>query len=170
MSFAILYPYIKFIHLFFVMMWAMSAVGAYIFYLRSTIYELEGNPDDESLQERLIWAYEQFDKTVILEHVAFPIVLFTGALMFFGSGWSLANQWLLVKLTIVILVFIPMEVIDIWISHVVGPRISKRRVEEPVKWDLGRAMHLKFLRVTSPIVRLTVPAVVFLAIVKPILW
>jgi len=42
------------------------------------------------LQRRLIWAYEQFDKTVVLEHIAFPVVLITGLLMFFMAGWSIA--------------------------------------------------------------------------------
>jgi len=58
------------------------------------------------LQRRLIWAYEQFDKTVVLEHIAFPVVLITGLLMFFMAGWSIDSQWLLIKLVIVIGFFI----------------------------------------------------------------
>lgn len=164
------YLYFKFVHVFFVLMWTMSAVGAYIFYLRTTIYEFEKTPQDKELERRLVWAYEQFDKTVVLEHIAFPVVLITGLLMFFGSGWSLDNSWMLVKLCIIAVIFIPMEILDIWISHVLGPRISRNRGSDPDSWDEGRALHWKFLQATSPVVRLTVPAVVFLAVVKPTLW
>ena len=65
------------------------------------------------LQRRLIWAYEQFDKTVVLEHIAFPVVLITGLLMFFMAGWSIDSQWLLINLGIVIGFFIPLEILDI---------------------------------------------------------
>lgn len=161
------YFYFKFFHVFFVMMWAMSAVGAYIFYLRSTIYQVQKTPDDKELQKRLIWAYEQFDKTVILEHIAFPIVLITGLLMFLGSSWSLDNTWLLIKLLIVCLVFIPMEIFDYWIAHVHGPRVSRNREEDPEAWNSARELHWKFLKTTAPIVRYTVPIVIFLVVVKP---
>ena len=165
-----LYFFVKFIHVFFVMMWAMSAVGAYVFYLRATVYDLRDNPGDPKLQERLVWAYEQFDKTVILEHIAFPIVLVTGATMFVLGGWTLASHWLAVKLAIVVFIFIPMELLDIWISHVLGPRISRRRKTAPNEWDEGRALHLKFLQWMSPTVRITVPAVLLLAVAKPMIW
>lgn len=164
------YLYFKFFHIFFVMMWAMSALGAYIFYLRATIYEFEKNTQDKELERRLVWAYEQFDKTVIVEHVAFPIVLISGLLMFFGSGWSLDQPWLLVKLVIVVGFFLPLEILDIWIAHVLGPRISRNRDADPDAWNAGRALHWKFLRTTAPMIRYSVPVVVFLAVVKPGLW
>lgn len=164
------YFYFKFFHVFFVLMWTMSAVGAYIFYLRATIYEFQERPEDKELERRLVWAYEQFDKTVILEHIAFPIVLLTGLLMFFGSVWSLEHHWMLVKLAIVFGFFVPLEIYDIWISHVLGPRISKNKNADPGAWDEGRALHWKFLKGSSPWIRITVPTVVFLAVVKPALW
>ena len=164
------YLYFKFFHIFFVLMWAMSAVGAYIFYLRSTIYEFEKRPEDKELERRLVWAYEQFDKTVILEHIAFPAVLISGLLMYFGSGWSLDQQWMLVKLAIVFGFFLPLEILDIWISHVLGPRVSKNRNTDQLGWDRGRALHWTFLKVSSPMIRITVPTVVFLAVVKPVMW
>jgi len=80
-------------------MWAMSAVGAYLFYLRPLIYKFQETPDDKNLEERLVWAYEQFDYTVILEHVAFPIILITGILMYivvFLFQWKLWISGLLI--------------------------------------------------------------------------
>ena len=75
------------------------------------------------LQQGLIWAYEQFDKTVVLEYIAFPVALIVGLLMFVMAGWTTDNSWILVNLVIVVGFFIPLEVLDVWISHVLGPKI-----------------------------------------------
>ena len=117
------YPYIKFIHLFSVMIWGMSAVGAYVYYFRTTLFEVKKDSQDMELQQGLIWAYEQFDKTVVLEHIAFLVALIIGLLMFVMAGWTTDNSWMLVKLVIVVGFFIPLEVLDVWISHVLGPKI-----------------------------------------------
>ena len=164
------YLYIKFFHLFFVMMWAMSALGAYVFFLRSTIYQVQATPEDEHLQQRLVWAYEQFDKTVILEHIAFPIVLVTGLLLFLVTGWTLDTPWLMLKLIIVVGFFIPLEILDFWIAHVWGARVTRERKEDPQSWNSMRATHWQFLKTTAPMIRYTVPVVIFLAVVKPTLW
>ena len=121
------YPYIKFIHLFSMMIWGMSAVGAYVYYFRSTLFEVKKDTQNIELQRRLIWVYEQFDKTVVLEHIVFSLALITGLLMFVMAGWTTDNSWMLVKLVIVVGFFIPLEVLDVWISHVLGPRILKNR-------------------------------------------
>jgi uncharacterized membrane protein len=60
----------------------------------------------------LIWAYEQFDKTVVLEHIAFPVALITGLLMFVMAGWTADNSWILVTLVIDVGFFIPSEILD----------------------------------------------------------
>ena len=164
------YLYIKFFHLFFVMMWAMSALGAYLCYLRPTIYAVQADPSDKKMEERLVWCYEQFDKTVVFEHFAFPIVLITGVMMYFTAGWSLGNHWMLIKLLIVVLVSVPLEIADYYIAHVWGPRVSKARQMDPEGWNEMRATHWKFLRRTAPIIRYTVPIVIFMAVAKPLLW
>ena len=164
------YLYIKFFHIFFVMMWAMSALGAYVFFLRSTIYQFQDNPGDKKLEERLVWAYEQFDKTVILEHIAFPVVLITGLMLFLATGWTLETPWLFAKLVIVVGFFIPLEILDFWIAHVWGARVTRARQENPDGWNSMRAQHWKFLKTTAPMIRYSVPVVIFLAVVKPALW
>ena len=148
----------------------MSAVGAYVYYFRTTLFAAKKDPHNMELQRRLIWAYEQFDKTVVLEHIAFPVVLITGLLMFFMAGWSIDSQWLLIKLVIVIGFFIPLEILDVWISHVLGPRISKHRESDVDGWNQGRALHWKFLKIVSPWVGITIPLVIFLTVVKPAFW
>ena len=164
------YPYIKFIHLFSVMIWSMSAVGAYVYYFRTTLFAVKKDPQNMELQRRLIWAYEQFDKTVVLEHIAFPMLLITGLLMFLMAGWTTDSSWMLVKLVIVIGFFVPLELLDVWISHVLGPRISKNRENDVNGWNKGRALHWRFLKTVSPWVAVSIPLVIFLAVVKPVFW
>ena len=60
---------------------------------------------------------------MVLEHIAFPVALIIGLLMFVMAGWTTDNSWMLVKLVIVVGFFIPLEVLDVWISHVLGPKI-----------------------------------------------
>ena len=43
------YPYIKFIHLFLVMIWGMSAVGAYVYYFRTTLFEVKKDSQNMEL-------------------------------------------------------------------------------------------------------------------------
>ena len=161
------YGLIKFIHVFFVMTWAMSAVGAYVFYLRTAVYHAGKNPADPVWQARRIWAFDQWDKTVWLEHAALPIILVTGPLLFLSGGWSFQHHWLAWKLAIVILAFLPMEAVDIWVSHVRGPGVAMNREQSPEAWESFRAMQLKFYRIVSPIVRFGIPFVIFLAVAKP---
>jgi uncharacterized membrane protein len=102
------YPSIKSIHLFSMMIWGMSALGAYVYYFRSTLFEVKKDPQNIELQRRLIWVYEQFDKTVVLEHIVFSLALITGVLMFVMAGWTTDNSLMLVKLVIVVGFFIPL--------------------------------------------------------------
>ncbi|HAC57524.1 MAG TPA: hypothetical protein DCF73_04100, partial [Rhodobiaceae bacterium] len=70
---------------------------------------------------------EAFDRGVILEHVAFPGILVTGLLMLWLGGWSPSESWwLMAKLGLVVLVFIPMEAVDYRISHFSKPKRQMR--------------------------------------------
>ena len=48
------YPYIKFIHLFSVMIWGMSAAGACVYYFRTTLFEVKKDSQNMELQQGLI--------------------------------------------------------------------------------------------------------------------
>ena len=56
----------------------MSAVGAYVYYFFATLFKVKKDLQNMELQCCLIRAYEQFDTTVVPEHIAFPVVLVTG--------------------------------------------------------------------------------------------
>ena len=111
---------------------------------------------------------EAFDKGVVLEHVAFPGILATGLLMLWLGGWSPAESWwLTAKLALVILVFIPMEIVDYRISHFSKPKRQMRLDGETERLEAAIAFHWKFLRISTFFVVTTIPAAIYLAVVKP---
>jgi len=107
---------------------------------------------------------------VVLEHIAFPVILVTGPLLFLIAGWPLDAPWLVVKLLVVILVFVPMEVVDYYLSHFGGNKYRLRKRGDPEAYERSIRRHWRFLRVTTPLIIVFVPLVIFLSIVKPPLW
>ena len=161
------YLYIKFIHLFFVMIWSWSTAVAYTWYVKGAFQRWEKNPSDPQLVQRRNWAIEQFDKGVVLEHIAFPVILFTGPLLYWIGPWNLSFTWLLAKLSIVVLIFIPIEICDYHLSHFGGnkERLRKRGLME--RYEKSIRQHWMFLKVTTPLIIIFMPTVIFLAVTKP---
>lgn len=164
------YLYLKFIHVFFVMIWAWSTAVAYGWYVKGAFLAWEKNPDDPQIVKRRNWAIEQFDRGVVLEHIAFPVVIVTGPLLWMLSGWTLDNPWLLVKMLVVVFIFLPMEMLDYYLAHFGGNKYKLRIRGESEKYEQAIRQHWRFLQVTTPLIIVFVPLVIFLAIVKPVLW
>lgn len=160
------YRQIQFVHLMFAMVWGWSTAVAYFWYLRVALLQSQRRPDDAELLRRRDWALEQFDRGVVLEHTAFPLLLATGLLLYGCGGWGLSAPWLALKLAIVAGIFVPMEIVDVWLSHLGGNLHSLRGNESALA--RSRRWHLLFWRITTPIVMLFVPLVVYLAVVKPV--
>jgi hypothetical protein len=158
---------IRTIHVLAATLWAFTTIAPMRFYVRPTLQAYSRNPDDPELRRRRDWVLEQFDKVVILEHVAFLIILITGPLLFLTGVVSLHDRWFLVKMAIVIVVFIPLEIYDVWLSHVAAPRATRRKQENPKAYDLFRRRYVGFLRGVTPLILMTVPTVLILALAKP---
>lgn len=161
------YLYIKFVHVFFVMIWGWSTAVAYSWYVKGAFVRWEKNPTDSLAIQRRNWAIEQFDKGVVLEHIAFPVILITGPLLYFIGPWNLSFGWLVAKLAIVILVFVPMELADYWLSHFGGNKEKLRKRNLPEKYERAIQLHWVFLKVSTPLIIVFMPAVIFLAVTKP---
>lgn len=161
------YLYIKFVHVFFVMIWSWSAVVAYTWFVKGAFLKWVKNPDDPVVIQRRNWAIEQFDRGVILEHVAFPVIIVTGALLYVIAGWSIDAHWLLLKMLLVIFIFVPMELVDYHLSHFGGNKFRLRMRGESEKYEKAIRQHWLFFRVTTPLITLFMPLAIFLAIVKP---
>lgn len=162
------YLVFKWVHLFFVAMWAFSTAVAYRYYVVPAFMAWMAKPEDAALKERRDWSIRAFDDGVILEHIAFPVILVTGATMVWLNGWALNEvYWLTVKLAIIAVVFIPMEVVDYHISHFAGRKSLSLAAGEADRYEAQVAFHWKFFVITAKLVRIFVPLVFFLAVVKP---
>src|SRR3546814_1694152 len=45
----------------------------------------------------------------VIEHIAFPIVMISGPLLYWVGGWDSSATWLMIKLLIVVGFFLPIE-------------------------------------------------------------
>ena len=159
--------YIKFIHVFFAFLWGMAVPPAFMVYVGRAIRDYRADPTNAELERRMWWSWDQIDKLIVVEHVAWPVLLITGPLLFLASGWTLGSTWIILKLAIIIIIYIPMEAYDIWFSHYYAAYAEARKEEDPEGYKKMRADQIKFFKIVSPIVRITIPLLWFLAIVKP---
>jgi|TARA_B100002003_G_C14136627_1_gene546636 uncharacterized membrane protein len=162
--------YIKFIHVFFAFLWGLAVPPAFTVYVRRAMNDYNADPGNEELERRMWWTWDQIDKLIVLEHIAWPILIITGPLMFLASGWSLSDPWIMMKLSIIIIIYVPIEAFDIWFSHFYSAHAEARKLEDPDGYKKMRADQIRFFKIISPTVRITIPAIWFLAIVKPMWW
>jgi hypothetical protein len=71
------------------------------------------------------------------------------------------------KLAIIVLIYVPIEAYDIWFTHYYTAHAEARKEEDPEGYKKMRADQVKFFKIVTPIIRITIPAIWFLAIVKP---
>ncbi len=161
------YLYIKFIHLFFVMIWSWSTSVAYTWYVKGAFLKWEKNPNDPVAIQRRNFVQEQFDKGAVLEHVAFPIILITGPLLYWVGPWTLDFKWVLFKLCIVAFIFIPIEICDYWLSHFGGNKEMLRKKGRMDLYEKAMKQHWVFFKISTPLIIIFMPLMIFLATVKP---
>ena len=161
------YLQIKFVHLLFVAMWFWSTSVAYTYYLVPLFRAWQQNPQALDRIHLRNWAMERFDDGAILEHIAFPIVLLTGILLMLISGWSPDAGWFALKLVLVVLVFLPIEIVDYHLAHFGGNKQKLRESGAIEEYEDILRLHWKFLVLSTPIVVVSITLVVFLAITKP---
>lgn len=161
------YIYLKFIHLTFVMIWLWSTAVAFAYYLVPVFKAWRRNPDDGLIVELRNWAIERFDHGVNYEHIAFPIVILTGPLLWIVGGWTPASGWFVVKLLIVFGIFVPIEIADYYLAHFGGNKRKLRKAGDPEKYEQAVYYHWLFLVVISPPVMVFGVITIFLAVVKP---
>ncbi|MGI9292720.1 MAG: hypothetical protein ACR2PS_01950 [Pseudomonadales bacterium] len=161
------YIYIKFVHVLFVMMWVFSTSAAYAFYLLPVFKAWRRNPEDGETIALRNWIMERFDEGATYEHIAFPIVLITGPLLYIVGGWNTSAAWLDLKLLILIGLFIPVEIMDYYMSHFAGNKRKIRDTGDMEKYERYIHKHWWFFLVTTPAVMIYGVLMVFLAVTKP---
>jgi uncharacterized membrane protein len=162
------YLSLKALHVLAAMVWGWSTAVAWIYYLKPAFRRALAHPEDPDLQRRRDQMMEAFDRGVVLEHVAFPILLASGLGMLWLGGFGIwAWSWLSAKLLIVSLVFVPIEIADYHLAHFGGNKARARRGGNLARYRSLMRQHWIFFRVTEPVIALLVPLVVYLAVAKP---
>ena len=114
------------------------------------------------------WAIERFDEGAVYEHIAFPVIMITGPLLYIIGGWNAGVGWLMLKLLIVFGIFLPIEIMDYHLSHGAGNKTKIRASGDMVAYEAAVHRHWWFLLLTSPTVMTFAFAIVLLATIKPI--
>ena len=152
-----------------VAMWSFSTAVAFNNYILPAFRAWRRNPEDEELIAVRNDFMERFDHGAILEHVAFPLVLLTGITMAWLASWPWQEMnWLGLKLLIILVIFLPMELVDYYISHLGGNKARIRRSGDEVRYERMIRFHWQFFRVTTPLVIVFIPAIFYLAVTKPL--
>ena len=162
------YLWIKALHVFAAMVWAASTAVAYAYYLKPAFRRVRFRPGDAAARAERDRLMERFDRGVVLEHVAFPVLVLTAIAMLWLRGFELGGlSFLTVKLALGVLVFVPMEIADVWLSHLGGNKARIRASGDLARYERVMDLHWLFFRITEPIIVIVVPIVVLLAVAKP---
>lgn len=114
-------------------------------------------------------AYRVFIKMLILEHVAFVVLIASGismAILVFGFN----QPWLQWKLLIILLLIVPLEILDIWYGNIKLPQIFSRLNEAGYDTKQIRTLniyHTFITRIAIVIIPVSVLAIMWLVIAKP---
>ncbi|GLQ29989.1 hypothetical protein [Litoribrevibacter albus] len=107
--------------------------------------------------------------TIILEHIAFAVLLITGFTLALKYG-LMGAQWLDQKLLIVFLLVIPLEIIDVCLGNWIAARASKKLYggQTVTSWERKglEIYHGLFTKVALAIIPLAVLGIMYLAISK----
>lgn len=139
-------------HLIGVIAWLGPSVGAWLMVLQA---RREGHG---------IRALEWFERIVRLEHAGLALLLVTGVGMLVFYGLWPPRSWLLWKLGLVVLIVVPIEIGDLYLSHLWLPRALKGPEPEGVATHYERWLW----RAGVPLL-LTAFAILLLAVFKPAL-
>lgn len=161
------YMPIKLVHMLAVMVWLFSTAVAYQNYLVPAFKAWLAQPSDPGAIAARNLAMERFDKGVILEHVAFPVIMTTGPLLWMITGYGAESDWFVLKMLIVFGIFLPIEIADYHLSHFRGNKHRHRLAGDMDEYERNILLHWRFLvTVTWPILFFGLLAV-GLAVLKP---
>ncbi len=160
-----------FVHLCAAIGWIGPAMGA-SWLVHVSAHQTRRHPDDAEAMRRDAWVRRYFNQVVALEHVAFAVLLVTGLMLGEAESWLRGGQaWLRWKVALMMLVFVPMEIIDLaltaWLQHADRRRASLPEGERGANAARAARWQDLFLRATIPPVTIGIPLTLYLAVVKP---
>jgi hypothetical protein len=162
------YLYVKAFHVISAALWSFSTAVAWVFYLKPALRRAARAPEDREARARRDLYLELFDRGAIVEHVALAVLVVTALMMIWLANVELGRfSFVTAKLWIGVLVIVPMEAVDIYLSHLGGNKARIRRSGDVARYERMVRHHTTFLHVTEPIVVVLVPLLFVLAVAKP---
>jgi uncharacterized membrane protein len=149
------YNTLKLFHIIGIVVWLGPSTGAYYMVLFAHLSE------QHSIE---LWLRQQYLPFIQLETAGLLVLLSSGVLMIIASQWTLLNQWWLkAKVFTVISVFIPLELIQLYLYR------SALNSAFNSGSGLGDAIWLfdRFSVIAIAVLTIAVPLVLFLSVFKP---
>jgi hypothetical protein len=161
-------------HLTGVIVWSASAVGAYWLVVAAGI-DRRRHRDDPELERRDLWVRRRFLEVVWLEHAGLVLLLACGIglALRYGNDWSTlvggsSPRWLRWKLSLVFGIAVPFELYDIWLSHWHLPRLLRREPAGSARLARAWRLHDGFMWIGGGILLAVIPAIIALAVFRPL--
>lgn len=159
------YAVLKLIHIGALIFWLGPALGAWL-----VLKALENNVDINN--NLLAKVSKTFFLTVILEHIAFIVLLITGFILAFRYGF-LNSGWLNQKLIIVLFIIVPLEIIDVLLGNWVASQASRKLYagQSISRWEQSglEIYHGAFTKTALVIIPISVVVIMYLAMSKSVL-
>jgi hypothetical protein len=119
---------------------------------------------------RELAARRRLQPRLVAEHVAFVLLLLTGALLMYHHGWSITRaRWLTLKLGLVLFLVVPFEAMHAFICHGWIATGLRRSQAPPLARELERGIGVEeMLRTLAiPLLGVGVPLLVWLSVRRP---
>ncbi len=162
---AAVYSILKILHIGSLIFWLGPTLGAW-WLLRATTYRF-GEPSIISQ-----YLYRLFLKVTEIEHIALMTLLITGGLLGMLLD-SYQQTWLLIKLTLILVILLPFEALDIWLCHYkLANMFERRHPSTPYAIEENRLLafyHHQFVPLALLFIPITVLIIFWLVISKPII-
>lgn len=114
-----MYSLIKVMHIGAFMLWIGPALGSWL-----VLKYMQRQQGETSPATYLV--YRVFFATLVLEHLAFVLLLATGGWMAYSAGWF-GSSWLWQKLLLVGVIVIPLELLDVYLGNWKVKQLVERR-------------------------------------------
>lgn len=157
-----LYALTKLAHIGALIFWIGPALGSWLVLRRARLEKGENWPANGLI-------YRVFISTLVIEHIAFVVLLVTGVVLAHSYGWWPA-EWLRWKLWLVVAVLIPFEVVDVYLGNWKLSQFTRRRAAgvplSQLDHNLVRFYHGPFTWSAIVVLPVTVFVILFLAVAK----
>ena len=163
------FPLIKLLHIGGLILWLGPSGGAWLLLQLAKRQISEQSVDFRKL-------YGEYLKFFWVEHLGLFLLIVSGLLLLGTYGYAALDwMWLKLKLALIICVIAPIEALDIWFGHIRLPRqfSSNQWRSEPKEDEKGKINSYEFYErrfapISLPPLLLTVVAIMWLAIAKPL--